>query len=230
MSRTPDHRLRALVHVALKVGGMSKGDAAIKFQAELRRLQSGAEALDNVNANRSPLETEAAHIAKVAGIARKYDREVVATVNRMGELYQESRQDLQRRIDSKVNLTPNAFAPEIRETVRRMNKHDRMELLHTLVKENRATELAAIIKAPALATGISEDERSRYEALIVSMHAPGELAEQAELEAVFEESFAATKFAGDYATSLTSPGKVAAIEQGHAAATEAVDAFEQSLQ
>jgi hypothetical protein len=208
---------------------MGQGATARRIQQEVSRLHRGAEALDKVSANRSPLDTVEAHTKKVATIARKFDAEVTSSINRISDISRDGRKAVERRIDDKVNLKPDAFAGEIRATFRAMSGKDRMELLARLVKENRGPELAAIVKAPPILTGISEAQRARFESAIIGQHAPAELAEQAEIDASLEESFAATRYAGDYATSLVSPAKVAVIEAGEAAADAAVEAFVQTL-
>lgn len=230
MARIPDHRVRALSHHAKRLEEKHGSEAARRLRAEINRLYSGAEALDGVAASRSPLDTDAAHIKKVATVARKFDQEVLAVINRAGQIYRESREAVQRRIDEKVNLKPDAFAQEIRATFRTLNRKDKVQLLGQLVKENRGPELAAIVRAPSILSGISDEERANYERAIIGIHAGPEVAELEDMDAALEESFSATRVATSFASSLINPGKVAAIEQGDAAATAAVEAFNQSIQ
>lgn len=230
MNRIPDHRVRALGHIAEKLAKLDRNEAARRLQAEINRLRQGVEALDTVFASRNPVETEAAHTKKVATMARKLDQEVTAAINRAGMILKEGSHNLQRRIDERVNLKPDAFAAEIRATFRAMSRKDQLKLMGELVRENRGPELAAIVKAPSILTGLSADEQARFEQAILGMHAPDEMAEMADLNEAFEVSLTATRVAGTFANSLTSPGKVAAIEKGEAASEAALSAFDQALQ
>lgn len=142
MAKVPHHRVRALAAVAERmVGEMGDHAVARQLQMQINRLRDGATALDDVRANRSPLETEGAHMVKVAGMSKKFDREITAVMNRLGEVWREGEKDVQRRIDDKVNLKPDAFAVEIRATFRTLNATDKAKLISELVDGNRGTEL-----------------------------------------------------------------------------------------
>lgn len=231
MAKAPHHTVRALAAVAERlIGDMGDHVVARQMQNEITRLSKGAAALDSVFANRSPLETEGAHMVKVAGMARKFDREITAAMNRISEVYREGERDLQRRIDEKVNLKPDAFAEEIRAAFRSLDSRAKLKLLHELADANRGPELAAIVRAPVILTGIAEEHRARFEEAILAKHAPAELAERAGLASVFEEGFAATSIAAGAAKAFTDPGKLAQIEREAESASVASEAFNQSLQ
>lgn len=231
MVRVRDPKISALIAIAERmVRDMEGHPTARQLQAEVNRLRNGAEALDNVNGNRNPVDTDAAHAVKVANMARKFDREITAAMNRMGEITRGGVQDAQRRIDEKIDLRPNAFAQEIRSAFRALDSKGKAKLIGELVEQNRGPELAAIVKAPSVLTGISDEQRAVYEKMIVSKHAPAELDEQAGIESVFEQGFTAANVAISLVKSLTDPGKLAAIERRQAAANAAGEAFNQSLQ
>lgn len=220
----------ALRHLSDRVLGDWEGNAAAKqMRAEVKRLQAGAEALLKVQVNRSPLDTPAAHTKKVADMARKFDREVTAAIQRSADAYRNGWNDAQRRIDEKINLKPDAFAQEIRATFRTMSRTNQLQLLGKLVEENRGPELAAIVKAPSILSGISDDERARYEKAIIGRHAPAELDEMARMEKAFEGVGTAVAAAGDFVKAMTDPAELARIENGEAAANEAGASFEQAL-
>lgn len=231
MAKVSHHRVRALAAVVERMAGdMGDHPVARQLRAEVSRLSNGAAALDGVNANRSPLETEEAHAVKVATLARKFDREVTAVMNRIGEIASAGAKDVQHRIDQKIDLKPDAFAGEIRAAFRSLNSAGRAKLVNELVEGNRGPELAAIVKAPGILTGISDDQRARYEEMIISKHAPAELAERAGLDAVLGEGIAAAGIAAGIAKEFIDPGKLARIEREASAASEAGAAFDQSLQ
>jgi hypothetical protein len=207
------------------------GDHAVarQLQSEIARLRGGAEALANVAGNRSPLDTEGAHALKVGKMARKFDSEVTVSMNRAIDFMRSGTQDVQRRIQEKVNLTPDAFAAEIRAAFRTLDAKGKANLINALVKENRGPELAAIVKAPSVLTGISDQQRASYEQMIVATHAAEEMDELAKLTDVFDTTLAAQNTAGNFARNLTDPHNLAAIERGAAASEAAGTAFDQSL-
>lgn len=220
----------ALGAIADRVAGQGEKSATVlRMQAETRRIQNGASALVRAQTSRSPLDTPEAHVKKIGTMARKFDQEALATFNRSTDFWRSGMADIARRIEEKINLKPDAFAAEIRAAYRGMKPQDRVGLIGRLIKENRGPELAALIKAPASLTGLSDLERSKYEAAMLSAHAPDELEERARLEEDLEATAAALRAAGDLAKSLTDPGELARIEMQVAASRAAGDEFNQAL-
>lgn len=199
------------------------------LQAEVKRLYAKAEALDSVNARRSPLETPAAHAMKVAKMARTFNSEITATINRAGQVWSTGFKDVERRISEKVDLRPDAFASEIRTAFRGMHGKARAALIKQLVEENRGPELAAIVKAPSILSGIGDQERQNYEKMIVARHAGAEVDEIAKLEDVFSAVSAAAGAAESMVKDFTNPAKLAEIEREAAASEAAGVAFSQSF-
>jgi hypothetical protein len=231
MARTPHHAPRAIAALADRMlKGMEDYPAAQQMQAQVNRIRQGAEALDRANANRNPLETRAAHMKKIAAMARKLDQETVAVINRTAVIWGEAHAAVQRRIEEKVDLRPDSFAQEIRSAFRALDAEAQAALIKDLIDGNRGPEMAAIVRAPAVLTGISEDRRAMYERAIVSKHAGNELDEQARLAEVFEAVSAVSRTAGNFTKSLTDPVEFARIEREEAAANAAGADFDQSLQ
>lgn len=234
MSKPLHHKVKALAAMADRMAKMidDRGGSrtAGQMQAEVNRLKAGAEALDKVRANRSPLDTPEAHALKVAKLAQKFDREVTAAINRFGSIVHEGLQAVQKRIDEKIDLRPNAFAEEIRAAFRTLDRKAKLQLLGDLVRDNRGPELAAIIKAPPLLSGLPAADIASYEKAILSTHAGDEVAEQAWLGEMFETSITAANTAGDLARSFIDPSELARIERADALASEAGAAFDQSIQ
>jgi len=227
-----DHRVKAMEAI---VGRMladlgEEHDTGRRMKAEVVRLRMAAEALDRQNAKRNPLDTPAAHAMKVAKNARTFDREITNTLNRALKIWGEGYQKLQSRIAEKVNLTPDAFASEIRAAFRNMPPKQQSKLIADLVESNRGPELAAIVKAPSILTGISDSQRDSYEKMILARHAGAELDEIAKLEEAWGAVTTISKTAGEFAAELTDPNKLAAIESAAGEADAAGEAFNQALQ
>jgi hypothetical protein len=230
MTRISDHAVRALEAVAARMTkGIPDHPTARALQSEVNRLASGAAALDNARASRTPLDTPEAHALKVGKMSKAFDRSITGTIDRASAAFRAGLQDAQRRIDQKINLTPDAFAQEIRAAFRNMDGKAKANLINQLVEENRGPELAAIVKAPAILTGISEEQRAVYEKMIISRHAGDELDEIAHIEEVFSAVLTATDTAANLSKRFSDPVELAKIERADSAAKAASDAFEQSL-
>ena len=227
---TRDHMVRALEAMSAQMtAALPDHETARQLRAEMNGLRLKAEALDNVNQRRSPLETPAAHAMKVAKRARAFDSEVTAALNRSSQLWAKAREAADRRIAEKVDLRPDAFASEIRSAFRTLSPQKQNDLIKELVDSNRGPELAAIVKAPVVLTGITEAQRAVYEQSIIARHAAPEFEEMGLLDEVYEITVAGTRAAGSFAKSLNDPAKLAAIESAAASADEADAAFNQTL-
>jgi len=203
---------------------------ARQLKAEAERLQRGAEALDSVRRNRSPLDTKEAHTLKVAKAARKYEAEIEAARGRAHEIFGRGASEINGRIVEKVDLRPSAFAQEIRTAFRELDSQGKVKLINELVDGNRGPELAAIVDAPSVLTGISDQQRAMYRQAIISKHAADEVDEQEKLSEVFFASLDTAKAATGLVRRLVDPGELAHIEHVDAQAKEASAAFNESLQ
>lgn len=226
-SRTP-----ALAHIAARIveGLPDSGHAATrKIHAEVIRLQNGANALEKLYATRNPIDTPAAHEKRIATASRKYGEDVKASLGRLSTIVHDGLVDVEKRTSAKVNLVADGFAQEIRSAFRAMNNTQRVELLNELVESNRAPELAAIVKAPGILTGISDEMSTQYAGLIVSKHAPQEAAEQARLMTALEAAVTATKVGDQVAAAYSDPINLSQIERGEEQARAADAAFASAL-
>lgn len=228
---TRDPMVKAIEAISnMMVEDLPDHPTAKQMQGMVNRLRSATEALDNVAVNRNPLDTSDAHSLKVAKMARKLNVEITASLNQSLQIWSAGYNDIQRRIDGKVDLKPSAFAAEIRATFRGLKTEDKADLLKELVDGNRGPELAAIVHAPALVAGLSDKEKAAYEQAIVGRHAAAEVDEMQKLDGVYQGAMAAHRAATDFARQLENPSKVAAIERGAEASNAAGAAFDQSLQ
>lgn len=230
MPKAPHHKVRALAEIAERmIGDLGENAAARKLQAEVNRLHAGAAALDGVRLNRSPLDTTAAHALNLGKLARQFSKETTVGLNRSIEVFREANRDIDRRIGEKVDLRPDAFAEEIRSAFRGLSRAEKLKELGRLVKENRGPELAAIVRAPGILSGLTDEDRANYERSIVGMHAAEEVAERKALEEVFDAVHSAQQVASGIVEEFSDPLRLAEIERGDEAARAANDAFAQSI-
>jgi hypothetical protein len=224
-------QVSALNHLAERLAERAgKGHAQQRILSEVSRISGLAKGLDEANARRSPKKTRAAHVSEIAAQARQLGGKTTAALNAAGDAYREGLAAISRRIDEKVNLkVDDKYAAEIRAAFRGTPDKDRLSLLTELVDGNRGPELAAIIRAPSILTGLNDEIRTRFEEAIVSKHAPDELAEQENLNETYEAMLAASRASDDFIRSLTDPEEIAQIEREEAASVAAHNAFEQAL-
>lgn len=201
--------------------------AGQRILGEANRIRNGAIALDNAYMSRSPTETAAAHTKRIGQMARKFDQETTASLNRAIAAHQAGLQDAQRRIDDKVNLKPHPYAEGICARFWNLSHKARMELLDQLIAENRGDELAAITRAPRSLTGLAKEHQQAFELAIISKHAAAELAEQQALNEAMQSFTAVSRAQSSFTKSLTDPAELERIERSEAAASEAGAAFDE---
>jgi len=189
------------------------------------RLADAAEALYNLRVTRDPTQTPDAHTKRVGLAAERFNKDITATFNHINKVIGDWERDIAARIAAKTNLVPDAYAAEIRAVYRSKSPTEQMELINEFVAQNRAAELAAVIKAPASLTGMSDEHRARYEAAYVAKHAPGEVAEKEALEDAFNDALVVTNTAGALAKAYSDPDKLAEIAKAEAVAATAQQAF-----
>jgi hypothetical protein len=202
------------------------------MQGEINRLRLSAEALERVSRSRSPLDTQAAHALKVAKLARKLDTERAAVFQRLVSIWSGGRERLQRQIEDKINLKPDpTFANEIRTAFRALSSDKKSKFISDLIADpERGPEMAAILRAPSILTGISDEQKAAYELSFTTKHAGDLFDEQQYLDDAYQNAIEAEKATFSLVKELTDPQKLAQIEREDAVAREAGAAFDQSLQ
>lgn len=231
MNNIPDTSVQAIGAIAdrmLERAGDSQG--ARKIHAEVQRIRSAAEGLDEFNRNRSPHRTQATHTVEVAKRARSFDREVTALINRAAATCGAARKEIEQRIADKINLKPDDYAREIRDRFWSMGAKAKTDYLNELVEQNRGPELAAIVLAPPGAVGITKERQDKYAHVLKARHAAAELDELSRVDEALEATFTVVNTVTGYVKRLTAPSLLEPIERAEAASAAASQAFEQALQ
>ncbi len=199
-----------------------------RMEAMANRFVGSAEAIGNLYSRPNPTETPAAHIKRVATSAAKFEAQGKAGFDELNSIIVTSMNRTQAAIDRKLNLNEDKFAPEIRAAYRSMSNEDRHQLLKRLADECKGPEIAAIVRAPAILSGISEAEQKLYVDRMIRTHCPAELAEQ---EAVNEDAKAILsilRVVDEVANEFKSPQLMADIEKLERDATAAQAMFDVS--
>jgi hypothetical protein len=133
--------------------------------------------------------------------------------------------DIDRRVRDKTGLKVDAYEQEVRAAILAMSLEGKLAYLNDSAKEGRGAELAAVLDAPALLTGIPVDQKQRVRDMLEDYHAPAEKAEREALQSDFIGAFDLLTAAANTAATLSDPQRLADIERGDAAAANAAQAF-----
>ncbi len=146
--------------------------ATERFMADAR---SSLEAVNTLRQTADPTATEAAHIIRVnqstelamAKIGRSYD-----TARRALDA---DEQALRAEINNAARLTPTAHAPEIRAVIRSLPEGERYSAILKAMQEGDAATMAAVLDAPGITSGLSDQQRDNLKAMHVNRVAPDQL-------------------------------------------------------
>lgn len=206
-------------------------NATAALSANAERIASRLEALVQVINTKSPNETDLAH--------EKRSKEAVATMRAYTEerkrinhdIARQQLDSLDRMIADKVKLVPDEFAPEVRAHLRTLNAQERHALVKTLIDENEASVLGAILKAPAVLAGITKEEQVAYTQAFHEKHAAAELATKEGILEALDGADSAIGAAGvaiaalDKPTQVDDPARLDSLRSSIAAADAAREAF-----
>lgn len=206
-----------------------KNVAFVQMQGLVVSLRNSVEAIGKLHANPNPIETREAHIKRVAVAARQLSNKVKEMQERINHITQTGMKDVQERISKKVNLVPDGYAAEIRQAFRGMKHTQQIKLLNQLAEENQGAELAAIVKAPAILTGINPELQNQYSDFIVSKHATEEWEEQNALIEAMKTAFVASDVGKNTVAEYSDPAKLADIESREVASQQANANFSNSM-
>lgn len=202
-----------------------KNVAFTQLQGLATNLRNAVEAIGKMHVTPNPTETKEAHIKRVSVAAGQLSTKVKDMQININNIAQQGIKDVNERISQKVNLVPDGHAAEIRQVFRSMKQSEQIKLLGQLAEENRGAELAAIVKVPALLSGVTPEIQARFHNFIVEKHAPEEWAEQNALMESMEAAFVASDVGKAVVAEYSDPLKLADIEKQEVLARQASEAF-----
>ena len=130
--------------------------------SHVKMIRNGVEAIDELAANRSPLDTEAAHFQKVSRNANNLRKKAEAAKKAVQESMRQSLIKLDENMVSKTNLIEGKYASEIRQVFKSLDHPERSKALNQAIANKESEVIAAVVKAPSILSGFSDDELSRY--------------------------------------------------------------------
>src|SRR3954466_7654341 len=123
-------RMHALKHLAERASKfVDRGAAYQTFYAEQVRFAAAVEALARLQESRDPTITEAAHLRQVATSAKQLEKMINPSLERMSKAVYAHLKDIERRVNQKVHLIPDQYAPEVRAVFRSLGKTDQLKML-----------------------------------------------------------------------------------------------------
>lgn len=161
-----------------------EGKAPAGLQTTAQWLQEARDTWEQINQCRTvadPSLTEQAHVLRVHQVAEK-------GIERIGKGYDRARTALATaeagylaEIDAATRMTPTAHASEIRAVVRAMPEQERYSTLISAMTSGDAVTLAAVLTAPGITSGLTDDQVSNLRSMYQRKVAPDAVAS---LEAV----------------------------------------------
>lgn len=197
-----------------------------EMQAVIERLAVASGTLGKLMNSQSPTETQAAHAKKVGAAAKTVGDAVAKAKDQLNAIMGRGMRDIEARSRAKTGLKMNEFAAEIRASVRILSVEDKLRLFIDLAKEGRGAELAAVIDAPPLLTGVTPEMQQRAKDMLEGLFAKAEVDEREALAQGFADAFDMAAALAAMAGSLGDPRQLAEIERGEEAAAAAVEAFQ----
>jgi len=223
------HAIKQLAERITKDKPTHKNVAFIHLQGQANKLLSIVEAIGKMHATPNPIETREAHIKRVSTAAGQLSAKVKEMQASINDITTQGLRSVGERIDQKVTLVPDAYAAEIRQVFRSLKQVEQIKLLGQLAEGNKGSQLAAIVKAPAILSGIDPDLQSTFADLIVHKHAPEEWEEQASLMDAMKTAFIITDVGKNVVAEYSDPAKLAVITRQEEDAVKAQSAFNTTL-
>jgi hypothetical protein len=197
--------------------------------SEARKLSQAIGGLNAMNQRRSPTETESAHFKKISAHAKSLEIAVAQAEQRIHQHQREHSQELEGRTNQRLGLSENAYAAELRSTLRAMNEKDRSITINELIASGDGAAVAAITKAPPVLTGVTPELQGKYIEQFTKQQAPDLLDEQEALIGAMANAASILGAAKRAANDYSDPARLQAIEEAERSALEAEGQFKASF-
>lgn len=210
----------------LKISASRANNNSSNFMVSIAQsLADNVVSVTNVNENRDPRQTEAAHMDKVNKVSRSVLVKLTPTQNDVLKAYKAGRQDIEARIAAKLGLTRDWRANEVLATYRsKSSEGEKVEYINELIAGQQAPLLAALFEA-GLAIDLKPHQVAAFKQAYTSQHAPELVSELEAQDEVFEAANAIIKTAGEMLDTFADPLKLSEMERQIAAARQAEQAL-----
>lgn len=198
------------------------------------RVADRLEKLQTMAVVRAPLDADAVHKRKLTKGVETLQAYIDEREKLNGEIVGQKLHAIDQDIGGKVNLAPNEFASEIRSRFLSLNADKRYKLIDELIEANDGPSLAAVLTAPAMLTGLTQQQQTDFIQALYRRQAPAAMVARGSILACAQAAgtamgaarIAVHEFAAEQCLAdLDSPQRVAEFQAAQRAADEAAAAF-----
>ncbi len=214
--------------IAGKIGDKEYKHARLLL-TEGHRLERAIGGLNQMRHSKNPTETEAKHFKKVSQGAKRLNMEIEGAQQRINSYQQQGAADIENRISKRLGLKEDNYASEVRSALRGMDDKTKAAKINELINNGDGAAVAAITKAPAVLTGISQDMQNKYLEVFTNRHAPDLVQERDVLMSTIADTATILGTARRAAGDFTDPVRMQSIENAEMSAMEAESKFNSSF-
>jgi hypothetical protein len=157
-------------HLAQRLTG--DGNLVNEHRALVNKLDASAAALVQLHDQPDPMLSILAINLRVEAAHRELKKLVGEAKTRSAALIAAERFNVERNREGKANLTPSAFAAEIRAVVRAMPTGDKLKVLNDAVDAGDGATIAALCDCPAVVSGITGTMAADYRRMYLQKAVP----------------------------------------------------------
>ncbi|MBT3844242.1 MAG: hypothetical protein HN944_03355 [Gammaproteobacteria bacterium] len=205
----------------------SKNTRSTHLLREAQRIEQAVKSLGDIAATKSPTETTAAHFKRVEKSSKRLRKETADAVDRIVALQGAAAQDIDNRINQRLNLTQNSYAGELRATLRGMDQKARLATVKDIMSREDGQGMAAISQAPAVLSGLTDEVSARFMDDYTRMYAADLVSERDALITTASDLSILTATADKAADGFSDPSRLRTIESEEQAAADAENAFKE---
>ncbi len=209
-----------------------EGKAPAGLQTTAQWLQEARDTWEQVNQVRTvadPALTEDGHVLRVNQVAERGIERICKGYDRAKQALATAEAGYLAEIDAATRMTPTAHAAEIRAVVRAMPEQERYSTLLNAMNTGDAVTLAAVLNAPGITSGLTDDQVSNLRAMYQRKAAPDAVASLEAVRKAQRKVMVAFDLVLEQSDALTLRQRAGAVKERQRQAQEAARLAEGSL-
>lgn len=221
--------IRELVKRTEAAIGKYTNSNAQSLLSEQRKLFNAVDGIVSMRGNPNSLETPAAHALKIHQSVLKLKNETIKAKQKAFDTYIKYSTEIDMAINNLAGIKEDHYASEIRAAFKALPPEDRMGFLKEAIDSKDGTIFAAIMFAPKMLTGITEDLRNKLTDSFYLKVAPELYQEREDLKEAMDGVEATIKATSGICDEYNNPEEVRKIELEVHKALEAASKFSSAL-
>ena len=181
MKRTNESFQAAIKSLSGRVNqtvGENNSFNASTIKREANALNHAFESLVKIANTPKRTENERAHYKRTAELAKILKLKAAQAADRIRNAQVSALNEIEQKTTEHLGLVDSTYGHEVRATLRIMNSKQRAKMLNQIVAEGDGRIIAAITQSPAMLSGMTESEQSKYHELFLQEHAPALIKER----------------------------------------------------